>query len=84
MKTRTYDADGRLLSEEEIEESPQTPEQGNAATLRRRIDLALEANRAYLAAANPTPTQTAAQVKLLTQETTALIRLLLGRLDGTD
>lgn len=84
MKTRTYDGDGRLLSEEDTVESPQTQEQRNADTLRQQIDAALEANRSYLAAPAPTSAQTAIQVKLLTRETTAIIRLLLLRLDGTD
>lgn len=56
----------------------------NAETLRRQVSAALEVNRSFLAIANPTPPQTAAQVKLLTQESSALIRLLIDRLEGTD
>lgn len=57
---------------------------GNAGSLREQVERALEANRAFLALPNPTPTQTAAQVKSLTHECSALIRLLLGRLESTE
>ena len=81
MKIRTYDRDGRLLSEREVQASA---EERNADALRQRIDASLEANRAYLSLPLPSAGQTAAQIKLLTGETTAIIRLLLGRLEGTD
>lgn len=58
--------------------------QGNATTMRQRAEQALDANRTYLALGTPTAAQTTAQVRLLTQETTALVRLLLGLLDRTD
>lgn len=56
----------------------------NAESLRQLVDKALEANRAFLAIPNPTSTQTAAQVKALTRECSALIRLLLGRLESIE
>ena len=57
---------------------------GNRATLTGRASTALQGNRDFLALASPTNAQTLAQVKLLTRQNTALIRLLLGLLEETD
>ena len=57
---------------------------GNRTTLTDRAATALQANRDFLALAAPTNAQTLAQVKALTRQNTAIIRLLLGLLDGTD
>jgi hypothetical protein len=57
---------------------------GNRTTLTDRAATALQGNRDFLALASPTNAQTLAQVKDLTRQNTALIRLLLGLLDGTD
>lgn len=54
------------------------------ATLEQRAAQALETNRTYLALSSPTAAQTAAQVRALTRQVQALIRLNLGVLDGTD
>ena len=45
---------------------------------------ALDTDRAYLALANPSNAQMAAQLKELTRQNIGLIRLVLGQLDGTD
>jgi hypothetical protein len=57
---------------------------GNADDLREQLERALEANREFLSIPNPTPPQTAAQVKALTRDCAALIRLVLGRLETID
>jgi type II secretory ATPase GspE/PulE/Tfp pilus assembly ATPase PilB-like protein len=58
--------------------------QGNADTLRTRAEQALDANRKFMAIASPTNAQVVAQVKALTVQNTAIIRLVIGRLDGLD
>lgn len=59
-------------------------EAANGATLRQQADGALRTNRDYLAITSPTNAQVAAQVKVLTQQNIRIIRLLLGKLDGTN
>jgi hypothetical protein len=57
---------------------------GNRVTLQQQATTALAANRDFLALAAPTNAQTLAQVKMLTRECTATIRLLTNALDATD
>ena len=57
---------------------------GNRTTLEDRAAAALAANRTYLGLASPTAAQQRAQVAALPRQNTAVIRLLLNRLDGTD
>lgn len=59
---------------------PIPAEQENADTLRARATAALAANANYLAIATPSNLQVAGQVRTLTKECNALIRLLLGLL----
>jgi hypothetical protein len=66
-----------------VEPSPPA-EQVNAVALRDRATQALALNAQYLAIASPTNTQVATQVRRLTQECSAIIRLLVGALDSTD
>lgn len=50
--------------------------------LRSKATTALTANSTFLALASPTAAQQLAQLKLLTRENNALVRLLLGLLDS--
>ena len=63
---------------------PDQPEVVVRDSLVSKASVALDVNRAFLALATPTNAQTLAQVKALTHETSALIRLLLQRPDSED
>lgn len=64
--------------------SPEAQTQAtNADALRTKARAAITANDAFLALASPTNAQTLAQVRALTRETTALIRLAVKALDTT-
>lgn len=62
-----------------------TEDQGRTQrSLQDKAVAALQKNDAFLGLNNPTNAQTLAQVKVLTRENNALIRLLLRRLDADD
>ena len=89
----TYNAQGILTNSR-----PYTPEEHvnadatavvetasrNRDSIEEQAGAALDANTAYLGLATPTNAQVAAQVKALTRQNNKIIRLVLGRLDGTD
>jgi hypothetical protein len=55
----------------------------NKATLQQQATTARANNATYLAIASPTNAQVAAQVRALTQQNNAIIRLLTNALDAT-
>jgi len=57
---------------------------GNKATIESRAMTALTTNRDFLALASPTNAEALAQIKALTHQNVAIIRLLLGALEGVD
>jgi hypothetical protein len=61
-----------------------TPEQDNDEAIRGQAAQALATNRTFIGLASPTNAQVVAQVKALSRQNNALIRLALGLLDGTD
>lgn len=61
-----------------------TLEQVNAATIRSRLLQALAANAAYLAKTTTTNAENTAHLRRVTQELSALIRLILELLDTAD
>lgn len=55
--------------------------ESNQNTLRSRADAALNVNNDFLALASPTNAQVLAQVRVLTKENNALIRLILDKVN---
>jgi len=78
VRINTHAGRGGIL---EAVDLPDDPIQVNTDTLHARCHQALSTNAAFLALASPTNAQTLAQVKVLTRECTALIRLLLNQVD---
>lgn len=56
----------------------------NQRTLQQQAQAALISNRTYIALAAPTTAQTTAQVKALTQQMQAVMRMALGQFDATN
>jgi hypothetical protein len=74
--------DGQLVSEQVVQVDVTV--EVNDQTLRDRAQTALANNQAFLALATPTTAQAITQVKALTRQTNALIRLMLRALDNID
>jgi hypothetical protein len=62
----------------------ETAQRTNTATLRDRADTAIQNLRDYRDLASPTNAQTVAVVKLMCRVCISLIRLAIGKLEGTD
>jgi hypothetical protein len=78
--TGAWDADTRT-----VVALPPDPAIVNETTITDQIATALDANRTFLAVESPTNAQTLAQVKALTRQTQALIRLVTAQTaDGVD
>lgn len=60
------------------------PAQLNEAALRLKAETALALNSEFLGLAGPTQAQTLAQVKMLTKECSALIRLFIRKFDSME
>lgn len=58
--------------------------QANRSTLEARAVTAMQGNRDFLSLSSPSNAQVLAQVRALSRQNNGIIRLILGRLDGTD
>ena len=61
-----------------------TPEMTNAATIRSRLQQAIAANTTHLAKTTTTNAENTAHLRRVTQQNSALIRLMLELLDTTE
>lgn len=75
----TRDAEGNIVSS-----TPLPAERVTAKALDAKITTALTNNADFLALASPTNAQVGAQVKALTRQVNALMRLVTSRLDSAD
>lgn len=87
MPTRTVDhwekqADGSYVKTTTTYEA--SDEQVNLETILNAARTALTANKTYLGLASPTNAQNLAQIRALTRQVNALIRVLLQDFTGTD
>lgn len=73
--------DGVLVETSEV---PITGTDANQRALRQAAQQALTTNRAFISNGSPSTAQVIAQVKALSRQMNALIRLQLNQLDGTD
>lgn len=79
---RVTNAAGKLLGFDD--EIILTPAETNRQALTDRANQSLAVNAAYLTKPNPTPAEQAAQLRQLTLETSALIRLMMDRIESVD
>ncbi len=81
----TRDIDGIVDAARTVTTTPKAgTSAANADELRDKATAALTANATYLALPSPTNAQNLAQIRALTREANALVRLLLGSLDSLD
>jgi hypothetical protein len=71
---------GQRAADDAVRRQQDSTATTNRQTVAQRAQAALNANATFLALATPSAAQTTAQVKTLTKECNALIRLLLGLL----
>ncbi len=66
-----------------VANEPEVIAETNKRSLESKANTALTGNATYLALASPTNAQNTAQIKALTRQNNALIRLLIKKLDTT-
>lgn len=84
-KNQVFDGQGRLISEEVV--TVDTTAETTQADLRTKARQALSTNATFLGIAAPTNAQLTTQLKAITRQNNALIRLLIGTdllTDNTD
>lgn len=87
VSTKTYynqvfNKQGQVVSEEIV--VIDSTIEDNDRTLRERAQNALANNNTFMNLTAPTNAQNAAQIKALTRQMNAIIRLVVGALDNTD
>lgn len=75
----TWDKQGVLIERKQVVYEVPISEE-----LTEKAEAAIQSNITFLALPSPNNTQIAAQVRLLTRENTAILRLLLNRLESTE
>lgn len=81
-RNQTWDSDGNLIEDETVQVD--VTEEVNGNTVRQFLDAARHTNKAYIALANPTGGQTAAEVKALAKQLNWLMRVVLNRFEDID